>query len=305
MRRILIIKLGALGDFFMAQPAFNALRSHHRDDHVTLLTIPALAGLARRCGLFDEVITDERGRTPAHLWNMRRRILGGRFDFVYDLQGNDRTAWYWRILWPHRPPWAGPVRGCSHPRPPRPEGAHRTDWYRAQLAALGIEKDFEPRSAWLDADTSRFALRGPYVLLAASASAHRPGKRWPADRFAGLAQALAADGMTPVLIGAGADREVNAAIAATVPAAVDLTDRTGIEDLGGLGRRAAGAVGNDTGPLHVTAFVGCPTLVLFSAESDPVFIAPRGPRTAWLQRPRLDQLSTSEVLDAARRLFAR
>jgi ADP-heptose:LPS heptosyltransferase len=304
MRRILIIKLGALGDFFMAQPAFHALRTHHRGDHITLLTIPALAGLGRRCGLFDEVLTEERRRTPAHLWRTRKRLLGGSYDFVYDLQGNDRTAWYWRVLWPRRPPWAGPVKGCSHPRPPRPPGAHRTDWYRAQLAALGIEKDFEARADWLDADTGRFALPAPYVLLAASAAAHRPGKRWPASRFVQLARAFAAEGVTPALIGAGPDREVNAAIAAAVPAAADLTDRTRIEDLGGLARRAAGAVGNDTGPLHVTAFVGCPTLVLFSAESDPAFIAPRGPRTAYLQRPQLEGLSAEEVLEAARRLFS-
>ena len=59
---ILIVKLGAFGDFFLAQTAFEAIRHRHAGDRLTLLTIPQLAPLARMSGHFDAVWEDPRGR---------------------------------------------------------------------------------------------------------------------------------------------------------------------------------------------------------------------------------------------------
>ncbi|MGH6618562.1 MAG: glycosyltransferase family 9 protein, partial [Alphaproteobacteria bacterium] len=60
-------------------------------------------------------------------------------------------------------------------------------------------------------------------------------------------------------------------------------------------------VGNDTGPMHIAAAVGCPSLVLFSAESDPALCGQRGPAVAYLRRPVLADLAVAEV-EAALRL---
>ena len=117
-----------------------------------------------------------------------------------------------------------------------------------------------------------------------------------------MAEALIAQAVVPVLLGAAADAGVTGEIGRAVPGAVDLTGQTSEFTIGGLARSAVGAIGNDTGPMHITAFVGCPTLVLFSRASDPAFIGPRGNRTAYLQRPDLAQLAVGEVLAAAKSL---
>ena len=73
--------------------------------------------------------------------------------------------------------------------------------------------------------------------------------------------------------------------------------------LGNLGYapgEAAGAVGNDTGPIHMTAAAGCPTVVLFSAASDPALTAPRGTEIEILQRDNLADLSVESVAAALR-----
>ncbi|MGD9600183.1 MAG: glycosyltransferase family 9 protein [Gammaproteobacteria bacterium] len=300
MSRILIIKLGALGDFFMAQPALRTLRAHHRHDELVLLTIPALESLAVMSGLFDEVWCDPRGRWPSGHWRMARRLAGGGFARIYDLQGTRRTAWYFRLMWPRRAPWAGPVAGCTWPRPPRPAGAHRADWYAAQLAALGITVGAVTDPDWLAGDLAGFALPPRYALIAAGGSAHRPGKRWPPAGYGSLARELCARDIVPVLIGTGIDAAANDTIAAQVPAAIDLTARTTIPQLASLARRAVGAVGNDTGPMHVIAATGCPAVVLYSAESDPGFVAPLGARVTCVQRPRLESLAAPDVFDAVR-----
>jgi len=78
----------------------------------------------------------------------------------------------------------------------------------------------------------------------------------------------------------------------------DVCGRTSLEALAALGREAVLAVGNDTGPMHLIAAAGAPSLVLYSKESDPAKIAPRGPAVKTLRRDDLSDLSLEEVLAA-------
>ena len=295
MKKILILKLGALGDFIMAQPAIAAIRAHHLHDELCLLTIPSLTDLARASSLFERILEDPRTPGWRGCWNVVQRLRREHFDFVYDLQGTTRTAWYWRLLWSRRPQWAGPVTGCSHPRPPRPAGAHRTAWYSAQLAALGITVPPAGDLSWLTTDLTGMPVPTRCALIVAGGSAHRVAKRWPVQSYIALARELVRRAITPLLIGTQIDAEINAAIGRAVPEARDFTNQTTLAVLASLARRAVGALGNDTGPMHVIAAVGCPSVVLFSAASDPTFIAPRGLRVQTLQRPDLAALSVADV----------
>src|SRR3546814_19455340 len=110
---------------------------------------------------------------------------------------------------------------------------------------------------------------------------------------------LLASGLTPVLIGRAAERAQIDEILAHCPEAVNLCDRTSIADLAMLGRRAALAVGHDTGPMHVIAHTGCPSLVLYSAESDPRKVSPRRDWIRLVPRPRLQALPLQDTLPAS------
>jgi ADP-heptose:LPS heptosyltransferase len=70
-----------------------------------------------------------------------------------------------------------------------------------------------------------------------------------------------------------------------------------VAGIAALGARAAVAVGNDTGPLHLIAAAGAPTVALFSADSDPALCAPRG-RVAILRDAVLANLPVDPVLAA-------
>ena len=61
-RRILIVKLGALGDFIQALGPVPAIRQHHAGDHIALLTTARYAALAARTALFDDILIDRRPR---------------------------------------------------------------------------------------------------------------------------------------------------------------------------------------------------------------------------------------------------
>ncbi len=309
-RHILVIKLGALGDFIQALGPFAAIRRHHPSDRIVLLTTAPFADLARQSGLFDEIWLDDKpGATDAGGWlTLRRKLRAGTFARVYDLQTSDRSSFYFRLFWPGpRPEWSGIARGCSHPHAnPGRDFMHTLERQAEQLRLAGIE-DALPRApdvSFLAADVARFGLKAPYVLLAPGGAAHRPAKRWPIERFAALATELAMRKMTPVLLGVDGEKALARRIVDFCPAARDLTGRTGLADIAVLARDARCAVGNDTGPMHLIAAAGCPSAVLFSGASDPALCAPAGPRVAILRREPLGLLDVGDVLAALQGLGA-
>jgi ADP-heptose:LPS heptosyltransferase len=301
-RRILVIKLGALGDFVQALGPMQAIRRYHADARIALLTAEPFRTLAQATGTSDEVWIDAR-RSALDLgyWlALRRRLRGGHFDRVYDLQTSDRSGWYFRLFWPGpRPEWSGIVVGGSHSHVnPARDRMHTVERQADQLRVAGIESVGPVDMSWATADVGRFALAKPYALIVPGGAAHRPAKRWPLERYAALIKALVGRGLKPVILGARLEQALGAALASIAPEVRDLTGQTGLEEIPSLARAAACAVGNDTGPMHLIAAVGCPSVVLFSRASDPDLCAPRGAAVAILRVPRLEDLAVAEVLAA-------
>lgn len=299
-RRVLIIKLGALGDFVQAFRAFEAIRQHHAGDRLTLLTGPAFADFARRAPWFDEVWSDDRPAwwRPAGWLALRRRLRDAGFARVYDLQTSDRSSFYFHLMGPgNRPEWSGIARGCSHPHAnPARDAMHTLDRQAEQLSMAGIDAIPAPDLAWLETGLGRFNLDGPVALLMPGGSAHRTDKRWPAAHYGALASALAARGLAPLLVGGRDEAALHAEIRAICPAARSLAGQTALPDIASLGVRATLAVGNDTGPTHLVAATGCATVVLFSAASDPDLCAPRGRHVTVLRRDKLADLPPDAVI---------
>ncbi len=299
IKRALVIKLGALGDFVQALGPFAAIRRHHAQAHITLLTTAPFVEFAAKSGYFDAVWRDSRPPPwAAGSWlALRRRLRRGGFERVYDLQTSDRTGFYHWLMGPgRRPEWSGIARGCSHPHAnPRRDSMHTLERQAEQLARAGIHEVPPPDLSWIEADTGRFGLSGRYVLMVPGGAAHRPAKRWPVAGYAELARRLAGQGLQPVLLGKGAEAAITGAVAARVSGARDLAGETSFAEVVALARQAASAIGNDTGSMHLIAVAGSPTVVLFSAASDPALCAPRGPGVTVLRRDDLAELPVSEV----------
>jgi ADP-heptose:LPS heptosyltransferase len=103
---------------------------------------------------------------------------------------------------------------------------------------------------------------GPWVALHAGAG--DPRRRWAPERFAAVADRLAAAGVRPVLIGSSADQPASTAVRshATTPLH-DLTGRTDLGTLAAVLRRCPVVVANDSGPLHLARAVGPATVGLY------------------------------------------
>jgi ADP-heptose:LPS heptosyltransferase len=296
--RLLVVKLGALGNVVLSFGPFAAIRRHHADARITLLTTAPFAEWLGRSPWFDAVWVDER----PEWWDLpgwrrlRRRLIDGRFERVYDLQTSARSSRYFQLLpHRHRPEWSGIAHGCALPdRDPQRNRMHDIDRQFGQLRQAGIHMQAPVDLSWSRGDIGGFALPSRFALLVPGSSAHRPIKRWPIERYRQLAAGLGNRGLAPVVIGTAPEQP----LARAIPGAIDLTGRTELGQLTSLARAASVAIGNDTGPMHLIAATGCPSVVLFSRDSEPALHAPRGASVALLQRPDLGQLDAGTVLAA-------
>jgi ADP-heptose:LPS heptosyltransferase len=316
MERILVIKLSALGDFVLALAAMKKIRQAHAKAHITVLTTPPFEALAKVCPYFNAVDTGGRPENFQAWVALRARIKAANYDRVYDLQTSAQSNRIFQMLRPAPPAWSGIALGCSLPhKNPLRNGMHTLERQADQLMYAGIWEDAptEPGSApppdlsWvIKAAPTERPVPGankprPYVMFVPGGSAHRPEKRWPVEKYSELARILYGRGFDVVIIGGPQETDLAHAIQRSVPRARDLTGRTDFAMIARLGAKAALAIGNDTGPLHLAAAGGAPTIVLFSKASDPALSAPRG-RVAILRAENLADLPVAQVAQAANSL---
>jgi len=314
--KVLVIKLSAVGDFVLAFPAFERIRAAHPAAQITLLTTPPFESLAASSPFFDRVETDGRPTGPAGWLALVLRLRFQGYDRTYDLQNNDRTNLYFQALRPFPPIWSGTAAGCALPhRNPARMKMHALERQAQQLEAAGIWPDAPTRPlsaappdiSWILAKAPKARpapIPRPVVLLIPGSSARHPEKRWPIDHYGRLAKALQAKGLDVVVVGGLQESELARAIQRHAPRARDLTGRTDFAQIAVQGARAALAVGNDTGPVHLIAASGAPTIALFSSASDPALCGPRGHVTVF-QAPDLADVPVESVLAAALSLAGR
>jgi heptosyltransferase-2 len=149
--------------------------------------------------------------------------------------------------------------------------AHQTRLYAEAAAHLGVGEPgkvkiaLSPQARALAADALR-GLEPPAVALAPGA--RWATKRWPAERFAAVADALSALGFRIVLAGGPGDRDAFAAFRAAVRCRVDADlSFLPLDALAAAIARVQLLIACDSGPVHLAAAVGTPVLALFGPTS--------------------------------------
>jgi ADP-heptose:LPS heptosyltransferase len=239
------------------------------------------------------------------------RLRRAHYDRVYDLQNDSGTNLIFQALRPLPPDWSGAAAGASLPHRNRNRGKmHLLERQAEQLQDAGIWPDapVRPLSApppdisWILAGSARqrapsvAAGQRPLVVMAPGGADVEA--RWPIDRYADLARKLQDSGFDVVVVGALGEAALAHQIQRKAARARDLTGRTDFAQIAALGARAALAVGNDIGVLHLVAAAGAPTLALYSSANDPAISAPRGLVTV-LHAPALNDLAVDTVARAA------
>ncbi|HVC46230.1 MAG TPA: glycosyltransferase family 9 protein [Terracidiphilus sp.] len=314
--RLLVVRLGAMGDILHALPAVTALRLAHPGWQIDWLVEPRWRALLSASDAPGRDITEPDPRQPIvnrlhfastkdwrrapfraatlrELSELRRLLRASRYDAVLDLQGALRSAVLARLTGSRR------RIGESEPR----ERAARW-FFTDRIATTGahvIEQDFELASAVAgdelqhvapllpaDSQAESFADR-----LFAEAPGHpailiNPGagwgaKRWPVGRYAAVAKSLVQRGFRVLVnIGPGEHPLAEAIRAHAGPFAVPLSGD--LAQLIAVTRRIALAIAGDTGPLHLACALGRPVVGIYG-PTDPSRNGPFATRFRVLRSP--------------------
>jgi heptosyltransferase-1 len=292
--KILIVRVGAMGDVLHALPAVAALREARPDWQVDWVVDPRWAPLlvngeghgplVNRVYLAETKLWTKSPLSLATLRSIRglRKVLRReRYDVVVDMQGTLRSA----IIG-----WMAGARQLVGYNDPRERLAAR--FYSRKVARDGVhvveqgaallgeacEMRLEPRAfklpheEWAEAWAKELMGERRVCLLAASAG--WGAKQWPATKFGGLAKELKARGFDVVVNAPRAENALAAAVVAASDGAAQVVV-CNVTGLVALMRRVSLLVGGDSGPMHLAAALGVPVVALFG-PTDPARNGPWG-----------------------------
>lgn len=274
LKKILIIKHGAFGDFIQALGAFSSIRSHYGNDaQVDLITISSLQKIGQQTGYFNNVFIDNRKSLFTFDW-IRVIFLIRKYDVIFDLQTSQRTNLYFKLTNKSKNKWCGIAPGCEYCHKNINRGKmYAPDRFAEQIKNAGIEKINPIDISFLTKENSKDYIfkkdeckklkKTPYALIIPGTSAHRLEKQWGIDKYINLARSLLAHNIMPVFIGGKAEEKYNDIIKKECPTAVNLIGKTDFADLSDLGRCSKLNIGGDTGPMHLIASLKKPCYILF------------------------------------------
>lgn len=273
----LIIAPQWIGDAVMTEPLLRRL--HARGERLTVGALPWVAPVYRAMPQVTEVIEFPFAHGGLQLKARRAlaRQIEGRFDVAYVLPNSLKSALLpclARI--PKRVGYLGEARlGLLTHRlknPPKHQRPPMVAFYSALSGEPDVATDrprLQVEAARCEAVLERLGLaRGAYYVFVPGAE-YGPAKRWPAARFAELAQRL---DLPVLLLGSGKEAALGDEIAQLAnagprPTCHNLAGRTDLLEAFGLIAAAKAMVSNDTGLMHVAAALAVPQVALFGSSS--------------------------------------
>ncbi len=313
--RLLVVRLGAMGDILHALPAVTALRKAHPSWVIGWVVEPAWRhllttanGAAAAPLTSDQPLVNELHLAPAKAWGkaplsrqtkhqvseLRANLRAADYDVVVDFQGAVRSAVLGKFSGARRrigeasprewaAKWFFTERVATH-------GQHVIE-QDMELAASVAGDELEPvqpllpvdfhAETWCDGLFAAFK-NEPAVLL--NPGAGWGSKRWPVERYAEVACTLGKRGFRVLVNAAPGEEALAEAIEAQAGGCKVTPVRCSLPQLIAITRRVALAIGGDTGPIHLACALGRPVVGIYG-PTDPARNGPYGTRFKVLRSP--------------------
>jgi lipopolysaccharide heptosyltransferase II len=279
---VLVLRFSAVGDVVLTSPAIEALRRALPDARIVYAVKERLAHLVEYNPNVDEVVALRPSEGPLAY---AARLRAVKPTVVLDLHGKIRSKilrgllpGVRKVVWRKRDfRDTLPVKLAL--RPYRASMLFADRYHKAVEELVGRELPRGRLQYFLGPDdvaeadrTLRAAgLQPGQPLLGLSPGANWETKRWPADRFAGLARRALKAGAQVAVQGSPTEAELGQEIARLAPGAVDLCGKLSLPALSGFISRCSAFVANDSGPMHIARALGVPTLAFFGSTDPAMF----------------------------------
>jgi len=287
--RVCVIRLRSLGDCVLTTPALAMLKRYRPDLRVGIAVEDAFAAVLEGSPAVDEILKPS--------WRVIRKW---RPDLCVNLHGGTRSQWMtalsgakWRAGFAHHSttiaynlkiPTAQTILGVNRT-------VHTAEHLASAFIALGVPRGDVPR-AQLSAGLSPFA--GRYAVLHPYASA--PEKQWPAQKFCEVARYMQLCNVRPIFL-AGPRDDVS-------PFTAHQIFQGTLREAKAVLSKATIFLGNDSGPAHIAAAFGVPSVVLFSTSNPAIWGPWRTESEIVIASEGMKRLTVSRVVAALERLHA-
>lgn len=289
-KKILVMKLGALGDLVLAIPSLRMIRERYPEAHLSVLVDRKLSVLVSNCPYINEVIPVDRDELSkmSYLFKTARRLRKEGFDISVDLQNSK---------WTHLLAFLGGVRErygfsrgfsgrfLNHPDATFENADSPIKHQFRILSRLGVRKLDEKLELWAEpASETRIQLllapgrHGSFkhtVGFVLGSSPKWLTKRWPIESFQALAKKITQELKCRVLLIGSPSDGVTGQELESIAGVMNLIGKTSLEDLVPLMREVDVLVTGDTAPLHVAA-AACTKIVALFGSTDPKRHMPPG-----------------------------
>lgn len=295
---LLIIKPRAIGDVLLSIPVLNNLKQQFPKLHIDFLCEQFASDVVAGNPNVREVISfnKKKDSSLSIIANVRRK----KYDIVIDLFGNPRTALITRLSGAqHRIgfPFRGRAYAYNHLVSPRGGDVHNVDFNLDVLRHFDIPISNSEPNFFIDDSHKKFAQEwikinnlDSSVLVGINPSGGWSAKKWKQELFAQLADKIFELKKYQIVLfwGPGEEKDVEN-IASTMKSKPYSIPKTSLKEMGALLERCSYLISNDSGPMHIAASLGVPTLGIYGPTS-PKLQGPYGKKNLWVRNEDLDCL---------------
>lgn len=316
MERLLIVKTSSIGDVIHALPVVQAIKEARPALKLGWVVRRRCADVLRGNPWVDRLHVVEDKPSPGQLIGLSGELRREDYGCALDMQGLLLSGLIARLSGaPIRVGWdrnrEGSALLLTHPVVPGRAGDRRGDRHEVDALygfaeALGVHSphpDFTPQPFLAEvgrAETAAWIVDLPRPRIVLNVGASRAYKRWPAEHWAGVADALAARGRGLVFVGDAKDAETVAEVTGAMRpyhGIVNLAGKTTLRQLGAVLGACDLVVSGDSGPMHLAVAVGTPVVAIFGA-TNPARHGPYGARNRVVCRTPPGQALTRRPTDA-------
>ncbi|MCX5712746.1 MAG: lipopolysaccharide heptosyltransferase II, partial [Candidatus Omnitrophica bacterium] len=279
-KRILVVRTDRIGDVVLSTPVLKGLRENFPQAYIAMMVSPYAKDIVEGNPFVDEVITydkDAKHKSWFESMKFSRNLKKRGFDLALILHPINRAH---LITY-----FSGIKKRVGFDRKfgflltdrikhAKQEGQkHELEYNLDFLRYLGIEPQdkklfmpIKPESeAWVKQMFEKEGINSSDKLLAVHAAASCPSKVWPAERFARVADKLAASrGLKVIIVSGPKDINISNEVAKLMRTpAINLAGKTSVSQLASVLKRCCIFISNDSGPVHIASAVGTPVVSIF------------------------------------------
>ena len=298
LKKILLRGPNWVGDSVLAIPAMKAVRARFPEAEITLLVRPWVAGIFRTAPFIDHLWSEPRPAGISEWMRIINSIRKSRFDLALLFPNSFESAVMIFLGGvPQRIGYATDGRRWLLTNSLKPASGkhHQVHYYLALAGALSAEVTHPSISIEANAEEKAQAERllasegvspGRRYLVLNPGAAYGSAKRWNEEGFADAGDTLATElDLDVAIVGSEKERSIGESIQKRMRSRVAvLSGRTSMETLIGVISGSSLVLTNDSGPMHVAAALGIPTVAIFGSTDD-VVTGPWGPRARVVREP--------------------